>query len=227
MHGHRAEPVRSGNVLQDRWTPQRRRLGHAEAWPPLQLRSRLVSEYTIDVVEISLPESVAVQQAAEVTQWLLASGVIEPNVDRDDLWRPTEYRAGPQVLRAAPDLDSPNYRDGAYSGVDIIAGRGLYHPYENYEPPDCPACGAPLASDVHTEFIETWLLVAEPRVACGGCGHLALLGDWAAHGDEFGEWTFYVAELAVSFNWPALSESFAVELGSRLGPRWRVVSEHR
>jgi hypothetical protein len=49
-----------------------------------------VSEYRIDVVEISLPESTAVQRAAEVTQWLLASGVIEPNVDRDELRQPSE-----------------------------------------------------------------------------------------------------------------------------------------
>ncbi|SNY61161.1 hypothetical protein [Paractinoplanes atraurantiacus] len=187
-----------------------------------------MSEHRIDLVEISLPEPAAPRRAAEVTQWLLATGVIEVNSDRDDLWQPSEYRAGPRVEQAAPGFERPAYRDAANNGVDVIAGRGLYHPYENYEPPDCPACGAPIDGELHTGLIESWLLAAEPEPVCERCGHRAPLGDWVAHGDEFGGWTFHVAELAVSFNnWPALSASFAAELGGRLGPRWRVVAEHR
>jgi hypothetical protein len=70
------------------------------------IRSRVVSEYAINVVEISLHAPLVPQRAADVTQWLLASGVIEPNSDRDDLRQPSEYRAGPRVQRVAADFTS-------------------------------------------------------------------------------------------------------------------------
>ena len=187
---------------------------------------RPVSQIAIDVVEISLRSPAVSRRAGAVRRWLLDSGVIEPNADRDDLWQPSQYRAGPRVPRAAPGFDREVRQ--VNNGVDIITERSLFHPYENYEPPDCPGCGTPIGREFHAGLIEPWLLDSEPRVACRECGRQTPLGDWLGHGDEFGQWTFYVGELAVSFNnWPVLSQSFIAELGSRLGPRWRVVSQHR
>lgn len=186
-----------------------------------------MSESAITVVEISLPAGAAQRRAVELTRWLLDMAVIEPNTERDDLWQPSEYRAGPQVLSAAPEFDLWSRRS-RNNGVDVMAGRGLNHPCENYEPPDCPTCNTTLDEETHTSLIEPWLAGPEPRVTCRTCRTRALLGDWTGHGDKFGQWTFHVGELAVSFNnWPALNPVFLAELGARMGPRWRVVSEHR
>jgi hypothetical protein len=186
-----------------------------------------MSESAITVVEISLPAADAPRRAVELTGWLLDVAVIEPNTERDDLWQASEYRAGPQVLSAAPEFDLWSRRS-RNNGVDVVPGRGVYHPYENYEPPDCPTCNTTMDEDTHTSLIEPWLAGPEPRVTCRACRTQALLGDWIGQGNESGQWTFQVGELAVSFNnWPALNRPFLTELGGRMGPRWRVVSEHR
>ena len=106
-------------------------------------------------------------------------------------------------------------------GVDIISGRRVHDSGGNYEPPTCRRCEAPLDSTVHIEFIQPWLDASEPEVTCVVCDETALLGDWS------GEFAIHVANLAVRFNnWPPLPEGFANELGSRLGPRSRVIYQH-
>ena len=186
-----------------------------------------MSESTITVVEISLSATAALQQAADLRRWLLDTGVIAPNTERDGLWQPSEYRAGPRVLWAAPEFDLWSRRS-CNNGVDVITGRRVHHPIENYEPPDCPTCNTTLEEAIHTSLIEPWLAGPEPRVTCRACRAHALLGDWIGHGNEIGQWTFQVGALAVSFNnWPALNPVFLSELGVRMGPRWRVVAEHR
>lgn len=187
-----------------------------------------VSEYATVMVELSLTPVEASQKAGELAAWLQSAGVIRPILDQDHLRLPSEFQAGPNVLSVAPGFDNVARRL-LNNGVDIFVGRDWYHPYENYEPPDCPACGHTLDGDAHHELLEPWLFGPEPRVACSACGGGALLGDWIAHGDdEWGRWTFYIAELAVQFNnWPALTASFRDELGRRMGARWRVVNQHR
>ena len=186
-----------------------------------------MSESEISVVEISVSAAEAPRRAAEVTRWLLDTGVIDHNTERDDLWQPSRYRAGPRVLAVAPEFDYLTRRL-SNNGVDVAVGRSVYHPVENYEPPDCPACGTTLDEDTHYGFVEPWLTGPEPLVICPACQGKSLLGDWIGHGDEYGQWTFQIGELGVSFNnWPALTTSFLTEIGDRIGPRWRVVSVHR
>jgi hypothetical protein len=185
-----------------------------------------MSQSAITVVEISVSAAEAPPRAAEVTRWLLETGVMELNTERDDLRQPSRYRAGPGVLTAAPDFDEWS-RHHLNNGIDVMTGRDVYHPYENTEPPDCPSCGATLDEDLHTSLIEPWLLGPEPSVRCAACQREAPLGDWVGHGNEWGQWAFQVGELAVCFNnWSALTQTFRTALGQRMGPRWRVVSAH-
>lgn len=178
-----------------------------------------MSEHAITVVELSLSAAEAAQRAHLARQWLLNTGVIVGNPKPDELWNPCEFLAGPQVQGIACETDVD--RRLWNTGVEVLCERQLHHPIENYEPPGCPRCATPLAEDVHTALIETWIEQGEPSTSCGACSHAALLGDWP------GQWTYYVAELAVRFNnWPPLTDAFIADLGTHLGPRWRVVYEH-
>ena len=175
-----------------------------------------MSEHAVVVVEISQPASQARERALAVTAWLRERGVITRNGSRDEVWQPSEYVAGPRVVEVAPGAHG-----GANSGVDIVVGRELFHPMENYEPPQCPRCRAAIDADAHHDLIEPWLGGGEPVAACRACACEELVGDWV------GEWTFYVGELAVVFhNWPPLTDQFVDELGERLGPRCRMVLKY-
>lgn len=73
----------------------------------------------------------------------------------------------------------------------------------------------------YMDLLEQWLCAGEPTVICAGCACSARLGDWP------GEWACQVGELGVCFNnWPWLRDEFFLELGRRLGLRWRVVRGH-
>ena len=179
-----------------------------------------MSENAITVVELSLDAAGARERAAEITQWLLGTGIMVPNTNRDELWQPSEYLAGPNV-RTATELWSSDDARLANNGVDVVVERMLHHPSENYEPPACPTCGSVLGEEAHEGMGDAWLEGPEPLVRCAACGAEALVGDWP------GEWTFHVGELAVSFsNWPPLNDAFLDDLRTRLGPHTRVVFEH-
>jgi hypothetical protein len=181
-----------------------------------------VSENALTVVEISLTGAEARARASEIREWLLGTGVIKPNPRLDPIDQPSEFAPGDAVRTATPDY--PDAWDGtplANNGVDIITTREVHHPIENYEPPNCPSCDAPLDGEFHQGLIEPWLKGPEPVVHCQSCGVATPLGDWP------GEWTFQVGELAVRFNnWPPISDEFINDVGRRLGARWRVVIEH-
>jgi hypothetical protein len=111
----------------------------------------------------------------------------------------------------------------ANNGVDLVLGRELHHPIENFEPPTCPACARALEIDDerHAALVESWLGGVEPVAACASCRRSAPLGDWP------GQWMFAVGNLAVRFNnWPPLREEFIEDLKQRIGPRCRVVLTH-
>jgi hypothetical protein len=179
-----------------------------------------VSESAEIIVEISLTASEARACAPGVTAWLLDREVMIRNESRDTLDQPSEFLAGPRYEEAAPD-EYKQVANSANSGVDVVVKRELYHPVENYELPRCPHCGVEIDYTYHHDLVEPWLQEAEPTATCVACGRTALLGDWDGRG------AYHVGELAVVFhNWPPLKESFAEELGERLGPRWRKVFEH-
>lgn len=180
-----------------------------------------MSENAITLVELSLGEKEARERAPAVREWLLALGVVQPNLKRDDLWQPSEFRAGPNVLRAASEW-GPDEAKRANSGVDVTVGRKPYHPFENDEPPACPKCGAAMPDGDYTlERLAEWFEGSEPRVRCVGCGSEALTGDWR------GRFSYLVGNLAVEFhNWPPLREDFVAALRERLGPRTGVVVTH-
>ena len=90
---------------------------------------------------MSLDAAGARERAAEITQWLLGTGIMVPNTNRDELWQPSEYLAGPNV-RTATELWSSDDARLANNGVDVVVERMLHHPSENYEPPACPTCGS-------------------------------------------------------------------------------------
>lgn len=181
-----------------------------------------MSENAITVVELSLDEESARARAVAVRDWLLSLGVLRVNAKRDDLWQPSEFRAGPNVLRAATEWGA-NDEKCVNSGVDLVVGRELHHPVENFDPPSCAGCSTALDMDDerHATLVEGWLDGEEPSVACPKCGRIALLGDWP------GEWMFAVGNLAVRFNnWPPLRDEFVEALRERLGHRSRVVLTH-
>jgi hypothetical protein len=179
-----------------------------------------MSENATTIVELSLHAAGARARAAELTRWLLDTGIVIPNTERDELWEPSEYRAGPSV-RTATELWSADDAQLANNGVDVVVERMLHHPSENYEPPACPMCATVLGEEAHESLGDAWLAGPEPLVRCDACGAEALIGDWP------GEWTFHVGDLAVSFNnWPPLNDAFLEEVRRRIGPRSRVVLEH-
>lgn len=181
-----------------------------------------MSENAVTVVELSLDEASARVRAEAVREWLLSTGIVQVNAKRDDLWQPSEFRAGPNVLRAATGW-GPDEAKRANSGVDLVVERELHHPGENFEPPSCPNCAAALDLDdeQHAAFVEGWLGGQEPAVTCAPCGRTSALGDWR------GEWMFAVGGLAARFNnWPPLRPEFVEALRVRLGPRTRVVFTH-
>jgi hypothetical protein len=181
-----------------------------------------MSENAITVVELSLDDASARSRADATREWLLSTGVVAMNTKRDELWQPSEFRAGPSVLRAV-DVWGPDDARGANSGVDVVVGRELHHSMENFEPPACPGCAFALELDDerHAALIEGWLGGVEPVVTCRRCHRFAPLGDWT------GEWMFAVGNLAVRFNnWPPLREEFVEALKQQLGPRCRLVLTH-
>jgi hypothetical protein len=185
-----------------------------------------MGESSITVVEISVSAHEASLRAAELSRWLLDIGVVRFNTARDEIWQPSEYRSGPGATAVAPQVNNPAGQL-VNNGVDIIAQRRFYSPDENYGPPDCPACGETLDEATHVDLVEPWLAGPEPIVTCDACGVQTPIGDWIADGNEWGQWTFHVGQLAVTFNnWPGLTRDFRSELGGRMGPRWRVISAH-
>lgn len=180
-----------------------------------------MSENAITVVELSLGDAEARAHAPAVREWLLSLGVVQANAKRDDLWQPSEFRAGPNVLRAATEWGL-HEAERANSGVDVTVGRKPYHPFENDEPPVCPKCGTAMADgDYSIERLGEWCEGSEPRVRCVGCGCEVLAGDWR------GRFSYLVGNLAVEFhNWPPLREDFIAALRERLGPRTGVVVTH-
>jgi hypothetical protein len=137
-----------------------------------------MSENAITVVELSLDLPRARERASAVREWLVTLGVVQPNAKRDDLWQPSEFRAGPNVLRAVTEW-GPMYARLANSGVDVVSERKPYHPFENDEPPSCPTCETPMGDgDYSLERLAEWYEGSEPRVRCGSCGNEALAGVW-------------------------------------------------
>ena len=129
------------------------------------------------------------------------------------------FEPGPNSGWATADADQ--LTGAGNNEVEVIAERTLHYPAENYEPPRCPACGAPIEPDDHWPLAEEWLSGAEPTVACAACHATNRIGDWV------GDFTFYVGNLAVRFNnWTSLTPEFTSDLGEQLGARWRVVNEH-
>lgn len=177
-----------------------------------------MSTHAIRLVEISLSEREARERAPVVTSWLLEREVIAPNPRREELWSPSEFRAGPRYTEVAPD--ELGHVGGGDTGVDIVVDQIVHHAVENYEPPTCPGCGAEAISfEEHHELLGPWLYHrVEPEVACVACGHTTPAGNLE------GSWSFHIGELAVVFNnWPPLTMSFVAELSSVMGPRTRVV----
>lgn len=184
-----------------------------------------MSEHAIVLVDLSISEDEAPSRAAAVARWLLDQGVIEPNPesdpvsDPDPLGCPSAYRPGPRAAEVAPDIHQA--AKPANNGVDFVSLRQVHDPGGNYEPPSCRDCEMFLDTGLHIGLIQPWIDGPEPDVTCPVCGESALLGDWS------GEFAIHVANLAVRFNnWPRLTEKFANELGSLLGPRTRVIYQH-
>jgi len=176
-----------------------------------------VSDEAFTVVEISVGALEAIDRAESVARWLLDTGVVGPNPQRDRLRQPSALRAGPAVRRAAPTWDDA-YASRTNNGVDVLAERTLFHPIAAYAPPRCPSCQHPLDEELHDRLVRPWLEGHEPAVTCAHCGATHPLGDWPD--------SYQVGELAVRFNnWPPLADDFLAELGAHLGPRWRVVHE--
>lgn len=76
-----------------------------------------MSEHAVTVAELSLDEASARVRAATVREWLVSSGVVQINAKRDDLWQPSEFRAGPNVRRAVTEW-GPDEAKRANSGVE-------------------------------------------------------------------------------------------------------------
>jgi len=177
-----------------------------------------VSDDCVTIVEISIGPLEAADRADTVIQWLVDTGVVVPNRQRDEVWQPSAYRPGPDVHKAAPSWQETDYTL-ANNGVDVVVERQLYHSVEAYQAPSCPTCGHPLDESTHEGLMTPWLDGTEPQVRCPACDAVHPLGDWPG--------SFQVGELAVSFhNWPPLADDFLASLGARMGPRWRVVHEH-
>lgn len=177
-----------------------------------------MSESAITLVELDVTTDVAAGRAADISDWLLAEGVVVRN-PAPDLHQPCALVPGPKAGDVAPD--AWRFLGLSNSGVDVIANRDIHHPVENYEPPPCPARKNPLDADDHHSLIEAWMAETEPAVTCPTCGEANRIGDWVQ------EFTFYVGNLAVRFNnRTPLSEEFKAHLGPRLGAPWRTVLEH-
>lgn len=182
-----------------------------------------MSQHSVTIVDLDVRGGEAEKRAVVVRDWLIETGVIVPNTERDDLWQPSAFAAGPNAALAFPGYEADQSELGvlANSGVDISSARAIYHPVGNEEPPSCPACGAELDDEENAHILNEWIESGEPKVGCSSCGVASLIGDWP------GEWTYHVGELAVTFNnWPPLSDAFVEDVGRRLGDRWRVVKQH-
>ncbi len=180
-----------------------------------------MSERAVIVCELSTTRADAPECVRVVKQWLLERGVIEPNAARHERLQPSEFRAGPRAIGVAPEFAMEHWRNLVNNGVDVVCARNLYHPVENYEPPPCPTCGAARVDHPLAESVEQWLDGEEPVAVCAACSKGHPLGDWVS------EFSWYVAEIAVSFNnWPTIDRPFIEELGGLLGPRWRIVYQH-
>jgi hypothetical protein len=81
-----------------------------------------VSESPTTVVEVSLDEESARARASAVREWLLAIDVARVNAKRDSLWQPSEFRAGPNVLRAATEW-GPDEASRRVHGVGLAGSR--------------------------------------------------------------------------------------------------------
>jgi len=181
-----------------------------------------MSEHAVIVCELSATRAEAPERARAAKQWLLERGIIQPNAARDELWQPCEFLPGPHAIDVAPEFALEHWRNLWNNGVDIVAERRLHHPIENYDPPPCPTCGAARVDHPVADSFDPWLEGQELLAVCAGCGESHLLGDWVS------AFSWYVAEIAVYFhNWPIIDGAFFEELGALLGPRWRIVYQHR
>src|SRR2546421_365117 len=112
--------------------------------PPSHSRSPLVcfaylaivSETSTIVVEISVPPLTAVARARAVTRWLLGSGILVVNSNRDELMQPSEFLAGPQAQTIT--LGGQPIGKLSNNGVDVVTERTVYTASGNYEVPSCP-----------------------------------------------------------------------------------------
>jgi hypothetical protein len=180
-----------------------------------------MSEHAVIVCELSTTRAEAPERARSVKHWLLERGIIEPNAATHELLQPSEFRAGARAIRVAPESAMEVWCNLVNNGVDIVCARTLHHSVENYEPPPCATCGAARVDRPLAESVEAWLEGEEPVALCNACGKSHPLGDWVS------EFSWYVAEIAVSFNnWPEIDRRFLEELGNLLGPRWRIVYQH-
>jgi hypothetical protein len=188
-------------------------------WPSAQYPVA-VSESAETVVRLDLDSAGVEIVAGQLTEFLSTRGIIVANPDRDDLWQPSRWSAGPawlSVLEPHPEI----WRNVVNNGVEIVVERQAHHPYENYEPPTCAQCMAAYDAEAHHAGIDPCLAGNEPTLTCHVCGWSALAGDWPA------AWAVAVGAPAVVFNnWPPLSRSFIAELRAVMGGRTQVVRSH-
>lgn len=196
-------------------------------------RFRAMSESWLVVVEQSIRDpQVAAQRAAEVTDWLLARGIVvrrEPRERGQD-----EFAPGPNILDACPDFSGPpgqvvrgrTWTSDArpsglrHNGVDVLAEWRMHFESGLDPEPVCPGCSATYDGDAYFDTARTFeetKAETEPTLQCENCGAEYPLGAWPGSGQVIGH-------LALEFhNWSDFAPDFERELRARMGERTTVM----
>jgi len=115
------------------------------------------------------------------------------------------------------------------NGVEVHTTKTVFYPVQGaVRPVACTGCGYRMALEdpatgeptacwePFSDALDRWWAGESAAVTCPRCQQASGLNDWHWQGD----WPIAVGFLGFSFwNWPALSQSFISQIGTRLGHR--------
>ncbi|MDF3298132.1 hypothetical protein [Streptomyces tropicalis] len=186
------------------------------------------------IVDVDVTEEQAGALAARTISWLVAEGVITPELSSEGVYSPGAdmgHPPGRNWRRAVADTPGAPWTPGP---VAVMTGRNSYTAGQGGDEADratCPRCartvvvidppGRPEPDEAawrpFREAVAVWRRTGAASVACPSCGTAVPVTEW-----DFGP-GFALGALAFDFwGWPPLAEGFHAEFRRYLGHRTHV-----